>query len=179
MTTTTKPDEDLTIADMPMMADDPSAILPINPLPWVILCDVDGTIADHTDIRGHFDWDLVDLDKPVEAMVELVRELMQWTEIIFVSARKEQSREATLGWIGTHIAKHQWQLENELPAAHTLYMRKNSDERPDAVVKREIYERHIEGRYRVRFVLDDRNSVVRMWREELGLTCLQVAEGNF
>ena len=28
------------------------------------------------------------------------------------------------------------------------------------------------------FVLDDRSQVVKMWRE-LGLTCLQVADGNF
>ena len=34
------------------------------------------------------------------------------------------------------------------------------------------------GDSRVRFVLDDRNSVVAMWRS-LGLTCLQVAEGDF
>ena len=28
-------------------------------------------------------------------------------------------------------------------------------------------------------VLDDRDRVVKMWREELGLTCLPVAPGNF
>ena len=33
--------------------------------------------------------------------------------------------------------------------------------------------------YDVAGVLDDRDQVVKMWRNELGLTCLQVAEGNF
>jgi hypothetical protein len=28
-------------------------------------------------------------------------------------------------------------------------------------------------------VVDDRTQVVRMWRDELGLTCLQVADGDF
>ena len=29
------------------------------------------------------------------------------------------------------------------------------------------------------FVMDDRDQVVSMWRNELGLTCFQVAEGDF
>lgn len=32
---------------------------------------------------------------------------------------------------------------------------------------------------RVKFVLDDRNQVVDMWRKDLGLTCLQVDYGDF
>ena len=35
-----------------------------------------------------------------------------------------------------------------------------------------------DGNYNVKFVLDDRNRVVEMWRS-LGLTCLQVADGDF
>jgi hypothetical protein len=46
------------------------------------------------------------------------------------------------------------------------------------VVKREIYRNLIEPKHNVWFVLDDRNSVVKMWRE-IGLTCLQVEEGNY
>ena len=37
---------------------------------------------------------------------------------------------------------------------------------------------HIEPFYDVLCVLDDRDQVVRMWRHR-GLTCLQVAPGNF
>ena len=32
--------------------------------------------------------------------------------------------------------------------------------------------------FRPLFAVEDRNSVVKMWRD-LGLTCMQVAEGNF
>ena len=60
-----------------------------------------------------------------------------------------------------------------------LFMRPAGDTRDDRIVKREIYEREIKGKYNVLWVLDDRNKVVDMWRRELGLTCLQVAEGNF
>jgi hypothetical protein len=57
-------------------------------------------------------------------------------------------------------------------------MRKYGDFRQDSIVKREIYERFIAPDYDILCVLDDRNSVVSMWRE-IGLTCLQVAEGDF
>ena len=59
-----------------------------------------------------------------------------------------------------------------------LHMRQADDNRKDSIVKSEIYETFINGYYNVSFVLDDRNQVVEMWREK-GLTCLQVAEGDF
>lgn len=60
-----------------------------------------------------------------------------------------------------------------------LYIRKAKDFRKDAIIKRELYEAHIKGRYDVLMVLDDRDQVVKMWRQELGLPCLQVDYGNF
>ena len=59
-----------------------------------------------------------------------------------------------------------------------LYMRFTNDLRKDSIVKQEIYEMCIKDKYNVLFVLDDRDQVVNMWREQ-GLKCLQVAEGNF
>ena len=63
-----------------------------------------------------------------------------------------------------------------------LLMRSDGDNRSDYIVKKEIYEQNIRDWQDVLFVLDDRNSkkcpVVDMWREQ-GLTCFQVAEGDF
>ena len=57
-------------------------------------------------------------------------------------------------------------------------MRKNGYNKKDSIVKKEIFDEYIKDKYYVEFILDDRNQVVDMWRE-MGLTCLQVAEGNF
>jgi hypothetical protein len=57
-------------------------------------------------------------------------------------------------------------------------MRKQGDFRRDSIVKKEIYDNDIKGKFDVEFVLDDRQQVVDMWRE-IGLKCLQVAPGNF
>ncbi|NBU34805.1 hypothetical protein EBS40_09370 [bacterium] len=52
------------------------------------------------------------------------------------------------------------------------------DDRDDRIVKKEIFDAWIKDRYNVKFVLDDRNRVVEMWRS-LGLKVLQVGEGDF
>lgn len=48
----------------------------------------------------------------------------------------------------------------------------------DAIIKERLFRQHIEGKFCVEFVIDDRDQVVRMWRD-LGLRCLQVADGDF
>jgi hypothetical protein len=57
-------------------------------------------------------------------------------------------------------------------------MRETGDRRKDSIIKKEIFDRHIRDVYNIEFVLDDRNQVVELWRS-LGLTCLQVADGDF
>ena len=87
---------------------------------------------------------------------------------MFLSGRTDACRTAT----------HQWLLKHVGVPFQGLYMRAAGDMRKDAIVKRELFDRHIRDSYDVTCVLDDRDQVVAAWRE-LGLTCLQVAPGNF
>jgi hypothetical protein len=48
---------------------------------------------------------------------------------------------------------------------------------PDEVLKKDMLDKHLDIN-NIFMVVDDRQKVVDMWRS-LGLTCLQVAEGNF
>ena len=57
-------------------------------------------------------------------------------------------------------------------------MRKKDDFRKDSIIKKEIFENEINPKYNVLFVYDDRNQVVKTWRE-LGVKVFQVEEGNF
>jgi predicted kinase len=134
-----------------------------------IIVDIDGTLAIRNG-RSPFDWARVGEDLPNTPIVDLVWQFIWETDddVIFVSGRDAVCREETMKWLVSHF---------ETPFL-TLHMRPEGDTRDDRIVKKEIYEREIKGKYNVRFVLDDRDKVVRMWRD-LGLTCLQVAEGNF
>lgn len=143
-------------------------------MPPVVLVDIDGTVADmgkgQPGRRSPFDWDRVGEDEPIWPVINVVKALCRDWSAIFVSGRDEICRRETLLWLDKH---------GLTPYASTpLFMRPHKDYRSDVDVKREIYEREIRDRYDVRLVLDDRIQVVNLWRE-LGLTCFQVAEGNF
>jgi hypothetical protein len=58
-------------------------------------------------------------------------------------------------------------------------MRKTGDMRKDSLVKEEIYNSNIAPNYNVFLILDDRDQVIDLWRNKLGLTAFQVAYGNF
>ena len=73
------------------------------------------------------------------------------------------------------IATEQWLYNNHVPYQH-LFMRQSGDHRQDNIVKQEILDRLPKNQ--IDYILDDRNQVVSMWRSN-GLTCLQVAEGDF
>lgn len=144
-----------------------------HPASEVFLVDLDGTVAlrDETDpdVRRFFDWHRVGEDSPNPPVISVVRALARaGHRIIYVSGRSEAARSATGVWIAEHIG---------VPG-EALLMRAAGDARPDQVVKRKLYERHVAPHYTVTAVLDDRAKVVAMWRR-LGLTVLQVADGDF
>jgi predicted kinase len=146
-------------------------------LPDVYIVDIDGTVAINR-TRGWYDWSRVGEDSPNEPVIDLVQSFVRreppvledGSAVMFVSGRDGICEAETRSWLGRYLGL--WTKDSQ------LHMRPVDDRRPDTVVKKEIYQKYIEGRYNVRLVLDDRNSVVEMWRG-LGLTCLQVAEGNF
>lgn len=136
-----------------------------------IIVDLDGTLAIHNG-RRPYEYHKCDTDLPNAPVVALVRAMdCRVDEIIFLSGREDSCYDLTRAWICKHVSP----LHVDSP----LFMRATGDYRKDALVKREIYEEQIAPEYDVLFVLDDRDQVVNMWREKLGLTCLQVAPGNF
>lgn len=69
-----------------------------------------------------------------------------------------------------------WLVEHEIQYDHIL-MRPDGDDRSDSEVKRQLLQ-EIQKDYTVWFAVEDRKSVVEMWRQE-GILCLQCAEGNY
>lgn len=137
-------------------------------LPRAFVVDIDGTTAIRGD-RGIYDYSKVHLDRPNEPVVDVLRSLAATGRyrFVFVSGREDACAQQTREWLREHV------LEPD-----ALFMRSAGDYRGDDVVKRELFDAHIRGVYEVVAVFDDRDRVVRMWRG-LGLTCLQVAEGDF
>ena len=136
--------------------------------PEAIIVDIDGTVA-LMHKRGPYDYDRVNQDKVNTPVANTVHALAQYGySVIYCSGRDDSCKEATERWI----------IDNKLPWSGMLYMRKTGDHRKDNIVKQELFDQHIRNNWSVKLVLDDRSQVVKMWRK-LGLTCLQVAEGDF
>ena len=145
-------------------------------LPLAIICDVDGTLALHPQ-RGHYDTSKYDSDIPNTVVLEVVRRFQIATNggpngdgiplVLVVTGRDEAYRQVTTEWLKKYVS------------FDSLFMRPKGDIRRDSIIKRELFEAHIRDKYNVLFVLDDRDRVVDMWRNELGLTVFQVAEGDF
>lgn len=143
-----------------------------------IVCDIDGTLADLTH-RLHYiipadggkkDWRSFNSDAevmkdvPIGATVAVLRAFRKATDlsIVLLSGRNDVCRTGTETWLD--IA--------DIPY-DALLMRANGDYRDDVVVKRELAESMSLTPENTLLVLDDRQKVVNMWREE-GFVCHQV-----
>jgi predicted kinase len=154
--------------------------VPIESALEYVMCDLDGTLA-LLNGRSPYDESCVSEDLPNIPVIEVLQALTglgsfgrefgaRVFEIVFMSSRTEACRDDTTGWLAKHVGIDESEIE--------LYMREIGDRRPDHVVKLELFNQHIRHHKNVRVVLDDRASVVALWRS-LGLTCLQVAKGDF
>lgn len=137
--------------------------------------DLDGTVASHVNSDGslsrkHFDYTKVSSDAPMAVVIDAVQLFSARYKPVFLSGREDSGlcRADSMLWIQANIAVH----------PITLFMREEGDHRADDIIKEELYRAHIEPVYDVQFVFDDRNRVVQMWRR-IGLTCFQVADGDF
>ena len=86
--------------------------------------------------------------------------------VVLSSGRPEEYRAVTEEWLGRHGVSYQG-----------LYMRPTGDTRADHIVKAEMLTQIRADGFDPFIVIDDRPSVVAMWREN-GLVCLQVAAGD-
>jgi predicted kinase len=131
-----------------------------------IIVDLDGTLA-LTDMKYPAAYDRDYRTDRLNAPVAMVVDAMQAEGAVLIVTGREGTEE--------NLAQtYEWLSANQINYNH-LFHRAEGDNRDDAIVKKELYLKHIQGNWEIDFVLDDRPRVVRMWRAELGLTVLQCA----
>jgi hypothetical protein len=135
-------------------------------LPDAILVDMDGTLS-LLNGRSPYDASTCDQDPPNQPVLDTVLMYQKSIKVIIMSGRTDDCRVPTEKW-----------LANYGVTPEAIYMRATGDQRKDSIIKQELFDRHIKGKYNIKFVLDDRKQVVVMWRS-IGLTVFQVAEGDF
>ena len=142
----------------------------------VVLCDIDGTIADIRHRRHYVegvrkDWASFFDAIPSDSVRESVREQLlllieQGKTVVFVTARSSKLKNATVRWLNGYVQLPYW----------TLIMRHEKDGRSDEQVKADMLTDYFPDTSVIDTVLDDRPRVIRMWRER-GLTVQDVGDG--
>lgn len=137
-----------------------------KPTAWIF--DMDGTLTTGPKNRSPYDYTKVHQDEPRYATIDVLRRLYAaGDKIIVLSGREDSCAEETLLWMVRHGI-----------SAHALHMRATGDTRKDAMVKAEIFDKHVRHDFNVLGVFDDRDQVVDFWRS-IGLTVFQPERGNF
>lgn len=142
----------------------------------IVISDLDGTITDAEHrvhlVRNHpkdYDRFFAEArnDGPITAVISVLQALKQaGHDVHIITGRSEVVRQDTVEWLERH----------EVPFDRLL-MRPEHDYTPDDRLKEGWFRAEYEPE-EVLLVLEDRARVVRMWRRH-GLTCLQVADGDF
>jgi len=151
-----------------------------------VIFDLDGTIADIEDRRklstkldGKINWskffdpENISLDKPNEAVITCAQALKAaGCKIIILSGRSKATEEATLQWLTKYNVP--FDFIRMRPTGHLWQFM------ADDKLKKNWLDELFPGEKKesILCVFDDRDKVVKMWREN-GLICFQVAPGNF
>jgi len=128
-----------------------------------IQIDIDGTLA-VMGKRSPYDWQKVDIDTVNESVKAIIDKFNSSHQIIILSGRDSVCREKTEKWLKKNGIEYD-----------ALFMREEGDNRSDVIVKRELFEKNVRGKYNVDFVMDDRLSVSRLWHQ-MGLYLFRVGD---
>ncbi len=162
-----------------------------NPIDCVVMSplyifDLDGTLAliehrrwiiedpSRDDSKWRRFYAACDKDQPNTAVITVMEELRHsGAEVWIFSGRSDEVRGKTVDWITRYTSFMSWELDT------SLTMRSEGDYTPDDELKKQWLDLMlVDDRNRLVAAFDDRRRVVDMWRAN-GVTCFQVADGEF
>ena len=145
-----------------------------------VIFDLDGTLATIDKRKnlamasGKMNWTEffhphnIHLDEPNDPVIASFIALQEkGYEMVIFSGRDDISKKETTEWLKRHGV-----------VPDKLLMRPHGDYTPDDIVKKTWLNDLFPDKSKILCIFDDREKVVNMWRGE-GLTCFQVAPGNF
>jgi len=150
-----------------------------------VIFDLDGTLADITKRRemstkesGKIDWDVfftpenIWFDTPNEVVIQMAQMLSQKNRIVIFSGRSKGTKSETKRWLDKFDVPYDV-IKMRPTSKDWMYM-------PDDELKQYWLDSLFpdEKKNNILCVFDDRDKVVKMWRDN-GLQCFQVANGNF
>ena len=149
-----------------------------------VIFDLDGTLAliderreISMNVNGKMNWDIffdpknIQLDKPNWPVILMAQTLKKaGHSVVIFSGRSKATKDATRDWLNKFDVP--FDVIKMRPTGNGFQFM------PDDQLKQKWLDNLFPNKEDILCVFDDRDKVVQMWREN-GLTCMQVAEGNF
>ena len=153
-----------------------------------VIFDIDGVLAEKSPERDYREYDKVHLDKPIYDLFCLCEMyIKEGYEVFWITGRKELCREQTVYFLYKCLAetnsnivfKYMLHLSADVrefslkkSISNSLFMRPDNDHRKAHILKKELYETHIEGKYDVVATFDDDPEIIKMYQEKGLMTFL-------
>ena len=154
-----------------------------------VIFDIDGVLAEKSPERDYKEYNKVGLDTPVFEIFQLLEMYIKEDyEIFWITERKELCRKKTIYFLYTNMSEtnsalvfkymlhHSIEFRNfaiKKSISNSLFMRADNDHRKAVVLKKEIYDNHIKGKYDVVACFDDDPEICEMYKNE-GLLVFEV-----
>jgi predicted kinase len=138
-------------------------------LEYIVICDLDGSLTNGPRDRSPYEWMKVgndDINLGAAAILDGIKAIGLYEVFIF-SGRDEVCRPETTAWLEKNDVEYD-----------ALFMRRsdhkdeNGNQVKDTVVKAELIEKYIRGKYNILFWIDDRPVVVQMLKDVYGINTL-------
>lgn len=139
-------------------------------LPFVVVCDLDGTLTTGPKDRSPYEWHKVgndDINLGVAHALDGMR-VINYCKLFIFSGRDAVCRPETEDWLDRHDIEYDF-----------LTMREEGDNRSDEIVKAEMIDAYIKDKYNVLMWFDDRVRVADMLRDVYGINVAQVGDPNY
>ena len=145
----------------------------------------EGKVTNKINWNTFFDPENISLDEPNEPVIKMAQMFhKEGFKIVIFSGRNDRSFQATVDWLKIHEVPHEllvlrpdkfksksWPIANGNPATPEMRFM------PDEILKKKMLDIFVDIND-VFLVVDDRDKVVKMWRD-LELNTFQVAPGDF
>jgi predicted kinase len=146
-------------------------------LPYVVVCDLDGTLTKGPKDRSPYEWDKVgqdDINLGTSAILDGLRMIGLYDIYIF-SGRNEVCRPETEEW----LERHDIEYEKLVMRPQFLEDGVTENNLSDEIIKANMIEEHIVGQKNVLLWLDDRDRVSTMLRDVYGINVAQFGDTRY
>lgn len=146
-------------------------------LPFVVVCDLDGTLTKGPKDRSPYEWHKVgqdDINLGVAHILDGIA-LINYAKVFIFSGRNAVCRPETEEWLERH------DIEYDLLEMRPQYLEDGVTENnlSDETIKADMIEKHIRGKYNVLVWFDDRVRVSNMLRDVYGINVAQFGDPNY